>query len=98
VIEVVAQGKLIPEEEESFNHGARTCRVGPDGKLYITLGQPFNVPPREKLKVFSEWGIGGIVRMNAFDGTGREVYARGIRNSVGQDFNPKDGRLWFTDN
>ncbi|MFZ9298965.1 MAG: DUF7133 domain-containing protein, partial [Hylemonella sp.] len=38
VIEVVSQGKLIPEEEESFNHGARTCRVSDDGKLYITLG------------------------------------------------------------
>ncbi len=98
VIEVVGQGKLIPAEEESYNHGARTCRVGPDNMLYVTLGQPFNVPPRSKLKLFNEWGIGGIVRMNAFDGTKREVYATGVRNSVGQDFNPKDGTLWFTDN
>ena len=98
VIEVAAQGKLIPVEEESFNHGARTCRVGQDGMLYITLGQPHNVQPREKLKVYDEWGIGGIVRMNAFDGTKREVYARGIRNSVGMDFNPKNSELWFTDN
>jgi glucose/arabinose dehydrogenase len=36
--------------------------------------------------------------MNPFDGSKREVYARGIRNSVGHDFNPKDGTLWFTDN
>ena len=98
VIEVVGQGKLIPPEEESYNHGARTCRIGPDGKLYITLGQPFNVQPRDKLKLYEQTGIGGIVRMNAFDGTGREVFATGIRNSVGQDFNPKDGSLWFTDN
>ena len=98
VIEVVPQGKLIPVEEESFNHGARTCRVGKDGMLYITLGQPFNVPAREKLDLYKQWGIGGIVRMNAFDGTKREVYATGIRNSVGMDFNPKDGTLWFTDN
>ena len=98
VIEVVPQGKLIPVEEESFNHGARTCRVGKDGKLYISLGQPFNVPPRDKLDLYSKWGIGGIVRMNPFDGSGREVYARGIRNSVGIEFNPKDGTLWFTDN
>ena len=95
--EVVPQGKLIPVEEESYNHGARTCRVGPDGKLYITLGQPFNVPPRDKLKMYAELGIGGIVRMNT-DGSKREVYATGVRNSVGQDFNPKDGTLWFTDN
>ena len=98
VIEVVPQGKLIPVEEESFNHGARTCRIGKDGMLYITLGQPFNVPGRDKLDLYKQWGIGGIVRMNPFDGSKREVYATGIRNSVGQDFNPKDGTLWFTDN
>jgi glucose/arabinose dehydrogenase len=98
VIEVVPQGKLIPPEEESYNHGARTCRVGKDGQLYITLGQPFNVPPREKLKLFDQVGIGGIVRMNPFDGSKREVYARGVRNSVGLEFNPKDNTLWFTDN
>jgi glucose/arabinose dehydrogenase len=98
VIEVVGQGKLIPPEEESFNHGARVCKIGPDGLLYVSLGQPFNVQPREKLKLYNEVGIGGMVRMNAFDGSKREVYATGIRNSVGHDFNPKDGTLWFTDN
>ena len=98
VIEVVPQGKLIPPEEESFNHGARVCKIGPDGMLYVSLGQPFNVQPRDKLKLYSELGIGGMVRMNAFDGSKREVYATGIRNSVGHDFNPKDGTLWFTDN
>jgi len=98
VIEVVGQGKLIPEEEESFNHGARVCRIGKDGKLYVALGQPFNVPAPEKLELYAKWGIGGIVRMNPFDGSGREVFARGVRNSVGIDFNPKTGELWFTDN
>ena len=98
VIEVVPQGKLIPVEEESFNHGARVCDVGPDGKLYISLGQPFNVQPRGKVDLYDRLGIGGIIRMNAFDGSGREVFARGVRNSVGQDFNPKDGTLWWTDN
>ena len=98
VIEVVPQGKLIPVEEESFNHGARVCRVGKDGMLYIAMGQPFNVQPRDKLKLYDEAGIGGIIRLNAFDGSKREVYARGVRNSVGIEFNPKDGTLWFTDN
>jgi len=98
VIEVVPQGKLIPEEEESYNHGARTCRVGPDGMLYITLGQPFNVQPRDKIALYNKVGIGGIVRMNPFDGSKREVYATGIRNSVGIDISPKDGSVWFTDN
>jgi glucose/arabinose dehydrogenase len=39
----------------------------------------------------------GILRMDR-DGKNREVFARGVRNSVGQDFNPKDKTLWFTDN
>lgn len=94
---VVPQGELIPVEEESFNHTARVCRVGPDGKLYISLGQPYNVQPREKLEMYDEIGIGGIIRINT-DGTGREVYTRGVRNSVGHDFNPATGELWFTDN
>lgn len=98
VIEVVAKGNLIPAEEESFNHGARTCRVGPDGKLYITLGQPYNVQPREKVDLYNKIGIGGIVRLDPFSGQGREVFAMGARNSVGMDFNPKDGSLWWTDN
>ncbi|MEO5699450.1 MAG: PQQ-dependent sugar dehydrogenase [Casimicrobiaceae bacterium] len=95
--EVVPQGQLIPPEEQSFNHSGRVCRIGPDNKLYITLGQPFNVQPREKLALYTKTGIGGIIRMNQ-DGTGREVYATGVRNSVGMDFNPKDKTLWFTDN
>jgi glucose/arabinose dehydrogenase len=94
---VVAKGELIPPEEESFNHTARVCRVGPDGKLYISLGQPYNVQPVEKLEMYDKLGIGGMIRMNT-DGTGREVYTRGIRNSVGHDFNPANGDLWFTDN
>ena len=95
--QVVPQGQLIPVEEESFNHGARTCRVGPDDKLYITLGQPFNVPPAGKLPVYEKFGMMGIVRMDR-DGKNREVVARGVRNSVGLDFSPQDRALWFTDN
>ena len=94
---VVDKGDLIPADEESFNHTARVCRVGPDGKLYISLGQPHNVQPVEKVELYDRLGIGGIIRMNT-DGTGREVYTHGIRNSVGHDFNPANGDLWFTDN
>jgi glucose/arabinose dehydrogenase len=95
--EVVPQGKLIPPEEESYNHTARVCDVGPDNKLYISLGQPFNVPPPEKADLYKKEGIGGIIRMDR-DGKNREVFALGVRNSVGQDFNPKTGELWFNDN
>jgi len=98
VIEVVPQGKLIPEDEESFNHGARTCRVSEDGKLYITLGQPYNVQPKEKVALYEQIGIGGMIRLDPFDGSKREVVAKGVRNSVGMDINPKDKTVWFTDN
>jgi glucose/arabinose dehydrogenase len=94
---VVAKGELVPAEEESFNHTARVCRVGPDGKLYISLGQPYNVQPVEKLEMYDKIGIGGIIRINT-DGSGREVFTRGVRNSVGHDFNPANGDLWWTDN
>ncbi|WP_346912358.1 PQQ-dependent sugar dehydrogenase [uncultured Roseibium sp.] len=94
---VVKQGELIPPTEESYNHTARVCDIGPDGKLYITLGQPFNVPAPEKADLYNKWGIGGIIRLNT-DGTGREVFATGVRNSVGMDIDPKTGDVWFTDN
>lgn len=96
-VPIVPQGALIPEDEESYNHTARVVKVGPDNKLYISLGQPFNVAPADKLDLYAEQGIGGLIRMNR-DGTGREVYTYGIRNSVGHDFHPVTGELWFTDN
>jgi len=98
VIEVVPQGKLIPVEEESYNHGARTCRVDDKGQLYITLGQPYNVQPKDKVALYEKLGIGGMVKMDAFDGSKREVVAMGVRNSVGMDINPRDKTVWFTDN
>jgi glucose/arabinose dehydrogenase len=95
--QVVKQGELIPPAEESYNHTARVCRIGPDNKLYIALGQPFNVPAKDKLDLYKRVGIGGIIRMDQ-DGKNREVFATGIRNSVGIEFNPAEKTLWFTDN
>jgi glucose/arabinose dehydrogenase len=94
---VVPEGQLIPKDAESYNHTARVCRVGPDNKLYVTLGQPFNIPPADRLAEFTKAGVGSITRMDQ-DGKNREIYANGIRNSVGLDFSPKDKSLWFTDN
>ena len=94
---VVPEGQLIPKSEESFNHTARECRIGPDNKLYIQLGQPYNVPPKDKVELDKKVGMGGIIRMNQ-DGTDREVYATGLRNPDGMDFNPKDKTLWTNDN
>lgn len=94
---VLKQGDLIPKDEESYNHTARVCDIGPDGKLYISLGQPFNVAPPEKLDLYKKVGIGGIIRVST-DGKEREVFTYGVRNSVGMDFNPANGELWWTDN
>ena len=96
-VPIVPQGELIPPEEESYNHTARVVKMGPDDKLYVSLGQPYNVPPPDKLDLYDEAGIGGIIRMNR-DGSEREVYTRGVRNSVGHDFHPVTGELWWTDN
>lgn len=96
-VPIVKKGELIPPDEESYNHTARVCRIGPDNKLYIALGQPYNVPPKEKMELYNEQGIGGIIRMSR-EGKEREVFARGTRNSVGMDLNPANGELWFTDN
>lgn len=96
-VDVVAKGDLIPEGEESYNHTARVIDIGPDNKLYISLGQPYNVAPPEKLELYKKTGIGGIIRMDR-DGKNREVYTYGVRNSVGHDFHPVTGELWWTDN
>ncbi len=83
--------------DEAYNHGARMYASDRDGKLYSTVGQRYNVLPPEKYEAYYKAGMGAIVRYNQ-DGSGREIYAHGIRNSVGMDFNPKDKTLWFTDN
>ena len=96
-VPIVAEGDLIPKAEESYNHTARECRIGPDNKLYIQLGQPFNVPAKDKWELYKKVGMGGIIRMDR-DGKNREIYATGMRNPEGMDFNPKDKSLWSNDN
>ena len=71
------------------HHGWRYIAFGPDGKLYVPIGAPCNV--------CNEPNYGAIWRMNA-DGSDREVFARGIRNSVGLTWHPQTHELWFTDN
>ena len=98
VITVVKEGDLIPVEEQSYNHTGRVCRVGGDGKLYITLGQPYNVQPKDKIDLYNKVGIGGVVRMDAFNGSGREVYAMGMRNPAGIEVAADGKTIWTTDN
>lgn len=71
-------------------HGWKFIKIGPDGKLYVPTGAPCNICEEKP-------GFAEIARMN-LDGTGMEVVARGVRNTVGFDFHPVTGELWFTNN
>lgn len=72
-------------------HGWKFIGFGPDGKLYVPVGAPCNVCTRADERYAS------LLRMNA-DGSEVEVFARGIRNTVGFDWHPHTKELWFTDN
>lgn len=75
---------------DKAHHGWRYIDFGPDGKLYVTVGAPCNICDVKGYE-------GTIIRMNP-DGSEAEVYAHGVRNSVGMDFHPESGDLYFTDN
>jgi glucose/arabinose dehydrogenase len=83
---VVADG--YPSET---HHGWKYLRIGPDAKLYVPVGAPCNIclPDND---IFAT-----ITRLD-LDGKNREIFARGIRNTVGFDWHPETRQLWFTDN
>jgi glucose/arabinose dehydrogenase len=86
---------FAPEEiyaglPDKRHHGWRYIAVGPDEKLYVGVGAPCNICAIDGLE-------GTITRMN-LDGSDVEVFARGIRNTVGLAFHPETGVLYFTDN
>ena len=84
-VDMTAAFKLPPEQ----HHNWKYLRFGPDGKIYVPFGAPCNIctlPTDEYAQ---------IRRYNA-DGSGMEVVATGVRNSVGFDFHPVTKELWFT--
>lgn len=76
---------------DKSHHGWKFIAFGPDGKLYVPVGAPCNVC-EEKDPVFAT-----ITRLNP-DGSGMEIFAKGIRNTVGFAWHPETKELWFTDN
>ncbi len=78
----------LPTEE---HHGWKFIAIGPDNKLYVPIGAPCNIC-LENNQVFST-----ISRMD-LDGSNFEIYAHGVRNSVGFDWHPATNELWFTEN
>ena len=73
------------------HHGWKFISFGPDGKLYVPVGAPCNICKSEN-PVYAS-----ITRMND-DGTGFEIFANGIRNSVGFAWHPVTKQIWFTEN
>ncbi len=76
---------------KDVHHGWKYIRFGPDGMLYIPVGAPCNVCLKKDPRYAS------LLKMKP-DGTDLAVYASGIRNTVGFDWDPRTGNLWFTDN
>ncbi|CAG0987746.1 hypothetical protein MTYP_02109 [Methylophilaceae bacterium] len=72
------------------HHGWRYIAFGPDKKLYVTVGAPCNICDVTGIEAT-------VIRMNP-DGSDAEIFAHGVRNSVGIDFHPVTGELYFTDN
>lgn len=71
-------------------HGWKYIAFGPDGYLYFQVGAPCNVCLRPD-------PYAAILRVRP-DGSGQEIFARGVRNSVGLAWHPDTQALWFTDN
>ncbi len=76
---------------DKSHHGWKYTKFGPDGRLYVPIGVPCNVCLSEDER------FGSIIAINVETGES-EVIAEGVRNSVGFDWDPKSGDLWFTDN
>jgi glucose/arabinose dehydrogenase len=73
------------------HHGWKYMRFGPDGLLYVPVGAPCNICNQGDERYAT------IMRMKP-DGAGLEIFARGVRNTVGFDWHPETRELWFTDN
>jgi glucose/arabinose dehydrogenase len=72
------------------HHGLKFIRFGPDGWMYVPVGAPCNICEPDARH--------GLISRIKPDGSGYEVFASGIRNSVGFDWDPRTKDLWFTDN
>ena len=82
---------IYKDYPKDYHHGWKYIAFGPDGKLYIPVGAPCNnCESRNEM-------YASITRINP-DGSGREVFASGVRNTVGFTWHPESGEMWFTDN
>ena len=82
--------KVVDLPVSTTSHWTRTVDFGPDGKMYVSIGSSCNSCEEEDERRTT------IMQYNA-DGTGGRVFAKGLRNAIGIDFDPKTGKLWSTD-
>ena len=85
------QPEVVTDTLPGEHHGWKYLSVGPDGYLYVPVGAPCNICQRKE-EIFAT-----ILRMHPDTGDWT-IHARGVRNSVGMDWHPETGKLWFTDN
>lgn len=83
--------RIVTGLADKGNHWTKTIGMGPDGWVYLSSGSTCNVCEEEDPQRAT------IMRFQP-DGSNFEVYATGLRNSVGFDWSPVDGGLYATDN
>lgn len=82
---------LVTDIPDTGNHWTRTIRIGPDQKVYLSIGSSCNVCEESDSRR-------GTISRYELDGSGFEIFASGLRNSVGFDWSPVDGKIYATDN
>jgi glucose/arabinose dehydrogenase len=82
---------IYDEYPTDRHHGWKYIDFGPSGKLYVPVGAPCNICD-SKDPIYAS-----ITRMDP-DGSNMEIYAEGVRNTVGFAWHPETKELWFTDN
>ncbi len=87
------------DQATNVGHWWRHMAIGPDDKLYVTVGTrwSFLVGAHTARDLDDDPIYSTIMRMDT-DGGNLEMFADGVRNSMGLAFHPTTGDLWFTDN
>lgn len=93
-LDSVPEPKVVYDDfPTEFHHGWKYIAFGPDDKLYVPVGAPCNICD----STVADQRYASITRMDP-DGSNREIYAHGVRNTVGFTWHPETKEMWFTDN
>lgn len=81
---------IVRDLPDAGQHPNRTIAAGPDGQLYVTIGSTCNACPESNPENAT------IVRMTP-DGSRREIFAKGLRNTIGFGWQPATLQLYGMD-